>query len=98
MSFDYERSEHGSDQRLGWPLHDGLGVVTAATPEEQLELIRARTLSPLAGVFGPASMTWRLNRDAILFLPAGQASLLQLPHPTVTASVADHSKPLTDPI
>src|SRR5438270_90489 len=72
MSFDYERSEHGSDQRLGWPLHDGLGVVSAATLEEQLELIRARTVSPLAGVFGPASMTWRMNREAILFLAAGR--------------------------
>ena len=98
MSFDYERSEHGSDQRLGWPLHDGLGVVSAATLEEQLELIRARTVSPLAGVFGPASMTWRMNREAILFLAAGRALLLQLAHPWVAAAVADHSKALTDPI
>src|SRR5437868_8507827 len=98
MSFDYERSEHGSDQRLGWPLHDGLGVVSAATLEEQLELIRARTVSPLAGVFGPASMTWRIHPEAILFLAAGRALLLQLAHPWVAAAVADHSKALTDPV
>ena len=98
MSFDYERSEHGSDQRLGWPLHDGLGVVSAATLEEQLELIRARTVSPLAGVFGPSSVTWRMNREAILFLAAGRALLLQLAHPWVAAAVADHSKALTDPV
>ncbi len=98
MSSDYERSQHSSDQRLGWPLHDGLGVVSAATLEEQLELIRARTVSPLAGVFGPASMTWRMNREAILFLAAGRALLLQLAHPWVAAAVADHSKALTDPV
>src|SRR5437588_8558876 len=98
MSFDYERSEHGSDQRLVWRLHDGLGGVSAATLEEQLELIRARTVSPLAGVFGPASITWRTNREGILFLAAGRALLLQLAHPWVAAAVADHSKALTDPV
>ena len=57
MSSDYEGFEVGSGQRLGWPLHDDLGVVSEALLEEQLEVIRARTTSPLAGVFGPASMT-----------------------------------------
>jgi uncharacterized protein (DUF2236 family) len=98
MSFDHEHFEQGSDQRLGWPLHDDLEAVSAATLEEQLELIRARTVSPLAGVFGPASTTWRMNREAILFLAAGRALLLQLAHPWVAAAVAEHSKALTDPV
>src|SRR5438477_882896 len=98
MSFDYERSEHGSDQCLGWPLHDGLGVVSAAMLEQQLEFIRARSAFPLAGVFGPSSMTWRMNREAILFLAASRALLLQLAHPWVAAAVAEHSKALTDPV
>src|SRR5947207_15171748 len=96
MSSHYERSER--DQRLGWPLHDDSGIVSGALLEEQLELIRARVTSPLAGVFGPCSVTWRINREAILFLAAGRALLLQLAHPWVAAAVADHSKALTDPV
>src|ERR1041385_4026088 len=98
MSSDYEGSEVGLGQHLGWPLHDDLGVVNEALLEEQLELIRARTASLLAGVFGPGSMTWRMNREPILFLAAGSPSLLQLAHPWVAAAVADHSKALTDPV
>src|SRR5690242_10025253 len=98
MSSDYEGPQIGSGQRLGWSLHDDLGVVSEPLLEEQLEGIRARTASPLAGVFGPASMTWRMNREAILFLAAGRALLLQLAHPWVAAAVADHSKALTDPV
>jgi len=94
----FEGSEAGSDQRLGWPLSDDLGLVTDALLEEQLELIRAHTASPLAGVFGPTSITWRTNREGILFLAAGRALLLQLAHPWVAAAVADHSKALSDPI
>src|SRR5437762_1229389 len=96
MSSDYKRSER--DQRPGWPLHDDSGIVSGALLEEQLELIRARVTSPLAGVFGPSSVTWRMNREAILFLAAGRALLLQLAHPWVAAAVADHSKALTDPV
>src|SRR6266480_4600945 len=96
MSSDYKRSER--DQRLGWPLHDDSGIVSGALLEEQLELIRARVTSPLAGVFGPSSLTWQMNREAILFLAAGRALLLQLAHPWVAAAVADHSRALTDPI
>src|SRR5437764_15462293 len=96
MSSDYERSER--DQRPGWPLHDDLGIVSGALLEEQLELIRARVTSPLAGVFGPSSVTWRMNREAILFLAAGRALLLQLAHPWVAAPVAAHSNALTDPV
>jgi uncharacterized protein (DUF2236 family) len=43
-------------------------------------------------------MTWRVNREAILFLAAGRALLLQLAHPWIAAAVADHSGALTDPI
>jgi uncharacterized protein (DUF2236 family) len=86
------------DQHFGWPLHDDSGPVTGTLLEEQLELIRAHTGSANAGVFGPSSMTWRMNREAILFMAAGRALLLQLAHPWVAAAVADHSKALTDPI
>lgn len=85
-------------QHLGWPLHDDTELVTGALLTEQLALIRARAISPVAGVFGPASVTWRMNREAILFLAAGRALLLQLAHPWIAAAVADHSKALDDPI
>jgi uncharacterized protein (DUF2236 family) len=50
------------------------------------------------GVFGPASLTWRLDREAAVFLGAGRALLLQLAHPWVAAAIAEHSRTLADPI
>jgi uncharacterized protein (DUF2236 family) len=81
-----------------WPLHDDFGIVTDTALEEQLELVSASAVSPAAGIFGPASMTWRMNREAILFLAAARALLLQLAHPWIAAAVDDHSGGLTDPI
>jgi len=98
MSSADQRRDDNSDHRLGWSLHDDLGVVSDTLLEEQLEFIRAHTGSAVAGVFGPTSMTWRMNREAILFLAAGRALLLQLAHPWIAAAVADHSRALTDPI
>jgi uncharacterized protein (DUF2236 family) len=43
-------------------------------------------------------VTWRINREATLFLGAGRALLLQLAHPWVAAAVATHSQTLRDPI
>jgi uncharacterized protein (DUF2236 family) len=97
-SADDQPCGSGSDQGFRWPLHDDFGFVTDAALEEQLELVRANAVSPIAGVFGPESMTWRMNREAILFLAAGRALLLQLAHPWIAAAVADHSRALTDPI
>jgi uncharacterized protein (DUF2236 family) len=51
-----------------------------------------------AGLFGPASITWRLDREAFLLLGAGpRALLLQLAHPAVAAGVAEHSNFRADP-
>lgn len=53
---------------------------------------------PAAGLFGPGSLTWRLDREAFLLLGAGpRALLLQIAHPAVAAGVADHSTFRTDP-
>ena len=50
------------------------------------------------GLFGPASLTWRLDREAFLLLGAGpRALLLQIAHPAVAAGVADHSSFRADP-
>ena len=58
-----------------------------------------RTIDPeIAGLYGPASEAWALNREAMLLLGAGpRALLLQLAHPQVAAGVADHSDFRADP-
>ena len=43
------------------------------------------------GVFGQSSLSWKVNREAALFLGAGRAALLQLAHPWVAAALAQHS-------
>jgi uncharacterized protein (DUF2236 family) len=51
-----------------------------------------------AGLFGPDSLFWRINRESALFLGAGRAALLQLAHPWVMAALSDHSRLLEQPI
>jgi uncharacterized protein (DUF2236 family) len=51
-----------------------------------------------AGLYGPGTEAWRLNREAMLLLGAGpRALLLQLAHPLVAEGVAAHSDFRTDP-
>ena len=50
------------------------------------------------GVFGPSSISWKINRESALFLGAGRASLLQLAHPWVAAALDQHSNLRTDPL
>ena len=45
----------------------------------------------LAGLFGPESVSWKVDREAALLLGGGRALLLQLAHPGVARGVADHS-------
>jgi uncharacterized protein (DUF2236 family) len=49
------------------------------------------------GLFGPGSVTWRVNREAIQLLGGGRALLLQVAHPSVAAAVATHSRYDADP-
>ena len=51
-----------------------------------------------AGLFGPDSVSWKINRESALFLGAGRAALLQLAHPWVAAAIAEHSRTLHDPV
>lgn len=58
----------------------------------------AAATTEAAGLYGPASEAWRLNREAMLLLGAGpRALLLQLAHPQVAAGVAEHSDVRSDP-
>ena len=47
---------------------------------------------------GRNSLTWRVDREAVIFLGAGRALLLQLAHPWVSAAIAEHSHTFADPI
>jgi uncharacterized protein (DUF2236 family) len=73
-------------------------LVSESDLEAALELVRARAAGSVEGIFGPASMTRRIDREAAIFLGAGRALLLQLAHPWVAAAVAKHSRTFADPI
>lgn len=73
-------------------------IVSEADLERQLAIVRSAAADCSAGVFGPDSMMWRVDREAAIFLGAGRALLLQLAHPWVAAAIARHSRSLADPI
>lgn len=73
-------------------------VVDADSLERELNRVRAAAAGPLAGIFGPQSVTWRVDREAAIFLGAGRALLLQLAHPWVAAAIERHSRTFADPI
>jgi uncharacterized protein (DUF2236 family) len=50
-----------------------------------------------AGLFGPGTMTWRINREGVLLLGGGRALILQVAHPLVAAGVAEFSNYREDP-
>jgi len=65
--------------------------------ELEASLARARDvaaaagLDPRAGIHGPRSAAWRLERESILFVGGGRAALLQLAHPAVAYAIDQHS-------
>ena len=73
-------------------------MVSAKDLESTLDLVRAEADGRVEGIFGPESLTWRIDREAVIFLGAGRALLLQLAHPWVAAAIAEHSKTFADPI
>lgn len=50
------------------------------------------------GIFGPCSVSWKVNRESALFLGAGRAALLQLAHPWVATALDQHSNLRSDPL
>jgi len=69
---------------------------------EDLDRLRAacrRTvIDPRRGLFGPESVVWRVNREAVALLGGGRALLLQVAHPLVAAAVAAHSRFRAEPL
>src|ERR1039457_2781618 len=72
--------------------------VSGGELERSLNALTDGIENPAAGLFGPGSITWKINRESALFLAAGRAALLQLAHPWVAAAIAEHSRTLRDPV
>jgi len=77
---------------------DELQGVDAESLERELKRAGAAAASAPAGIFGPQSVTWQIDREAVIFLGAGRALLLQLAHPWVAAAIEQHSRTFADPI
>jgi uncharacterized protein (DUF2236 family) len=78
--------------------HDPLDIVISESLERELHQLRAAASGSLSGIFGPQSMTWRINREAAIFLGAGRALLLQLAHSWIAAAIEQHSDTFANPI
>lgn len=75
-----------------------LATISEADLERELRTVQSAAAGGPAGIFGPDSVVWRVDREAAIFLGAGRALLLQLAHPWVAAAIAQHSRALADPI
>jgi uncharacterized protein (DUF2236 family) len=77
---------------------DSSTLVTRDHLERHIAAAERRVARPGEGIFGPDSITWRVNRESALFLAAGRAALLQLAHPWVATALDQHSSLLDKPI
>jgi uncharacterized protein (DUF2236 family) len=73
-------------------------IVDAESLERELRVARAAAAGPNAGLLGPHSISWQVDREAAVFLGAGRALLMQLAHPWVAAAVEQHSDTFAHPI
>jgi uncharacterized protein (DUF2236 family) len=72
--------------------------VSRAHIEQLWSTVASEVSRPNDGIFGPSSISWKINRESALFLGAGRASLLQLAHPWVAAALDQHSSLRSDPL
>lgn len=72
-------------------------TVTADDLERHLARLERRTGDRRAGLYGPGTVSWEVNREGITMLGGGCAALMQLAHPWVAHAVDQHSKTRTDP-
>ncbi|HEY6561680.1 MAG TPA: hypothetical protein VI072_30630 [Polyangiaceae bacterium] len=64
--------------------------VTRVELEALIAEIRASVSEPRAGIFGPGSMSWTINRESILFLGAGRAALLSRSGTSAAVMIRNH--------
>lgn len=89
-----------STQTNGRPGPSDNALDAAITKEDlqaRLEEMSKRVLNPKEGIYGPNSVTWKVNKHTEIMFGAGCANLLQLAHPWVTQAIDQHSKTQTDP-
>jgi uncharacterized protein (DUF2236 family) len=72
--------------------------VSRETSESLIASVAHTATDPRAGLFGPTSASWKVNRESALFLGAGRAALLQLAHPWVATALEQHSTVMERPI
>ncbi len=77
---------------------DSATAVTRDNLESHIAAAERHVTNPIEGIFGPDSITWRINRESTLFLAAGRAALLQLAHPWVAVALDQHSSLLAKPV
>lgn len=73
-------------------------LVSRSDSESLIVAVEQASADPCAGIFGPASMSWKINRESALFLGAARAALLQLAHPWVATALEQHSSLMARPI
>ena len=56
--------------------HKDIPLLSEDGFESSLDTVREAAAGSIEGVFGPASLTWRVDREAAVFLGAGRALLL----------------------
>jgi uncharacterized protein (DUF2236 family) len=83
---------------MDFPLTKVPSPVSPQDMEALLVSVAKSTANPKAGVFGPNSISWKVDRESALFLAGGRAALLQIAHPWVAAALAQHSRVLANPI
>jgi len=72
--------------------------VGRAELETGIERVRRLAVDAQAGIFGPDTRLWQVNKEAAVFLGAGRAALLQLAHPFVASAIDQHSTTREDPL
>ena len=80
------------------PTRDAPTIVSTHNLEALLAELQALPGDAKEGFFGPASVTWTVNRECAVFLGAGRAALLQLAHPWVSVALQQHSNLMNDAI
>ncbi len=67
------------------------GRVSAEQFERAIGRVEESIADPRAGLFGPDTITWTIDREYAPFLCGGRAALLQLAHPFVAHAIDEHS-------
>lgn len=73
-------------------------ALNAADIERLRAALQRKRVDPTRSLYGPGSVTWRVNQEVVLLLGGGRALLMQVAHPLVAAGVAAHSNFEKEPL